>query len=121
MTSRRRLGVLLGWGAISIGVAGCTTTVSASDIAQQAKTRFNQQFAAEGSPKRLVSVSCPKDLQGRAGVSEVCPGTGNPGHVPLTIKATVTSVSGSTVHFHYNLTVAAATGGQGRSGTRTSK
>ena len=98
--------VLLSAVAIGIGVAGCTSTVSASDVAQQAKTKYNQQFAALGSTKKVVSVNCPNDLNATVGASEVCSAVGSPGQVHFGIKATVTSVNGGTAHIEYVTTAA---------------
>ena len=106
MFTVRQFAVLVSAAGIGIGVAGCGNTVTASDIAQQAKTKFNQQFASQGSSKRVDSVSCPNDLQGKTGASEVCNAIGSPGHVRLYIKVTITSVSGNTAHFDDHLTVA---------------
>ena len=86
----------------ALGLAGCTSTLSASDIASQAKTDLNRHLAAQGATKRVASVSCPRDLDARVGASEVCSGVGTPGNAHLNITATVTSVSGSTAHVSFN-------------------
>jgi Domain of unknown function (DUF4333) len=109
MTKVRQLAVAVSAAGVAIGVAGCANTVSASDIASQAKTKFNQSFAAQGKSQRVASVSCPRDLNAKVGASEVCSAIGNPGSVKLNISATVTSVSGSTAHLHFQITTASAT------------
>lgn len=116
MNKLRRFGVLTSILAVAIGVAGCGNTVSASDIASTAKSKFNTRFAAEGKSQRIASVSCPRDLTAKVGMSEVCSGVGTPGNVKLNITATVASVSGSTAHFHFNLSVGS---GGAPSGTST--
>jgi predicted small secreted protein len=116
MTKVRRFAILLSTVAVAVGVAGCGNTVSGSDIAKEAKTKFNQQFAALGKSDRITSVSCPKDLQAKVGASEVCSGVASPGNVKLNITATVDSVSGSTAHLHFSLSTAQSAPG----GTTTS-
>ena len=115
MTKVRRFVVLVSMVGVGVGVAGCASTVSASDIANEAKTKFNQEFAAQGKQDRITSVSCPKDLNAKVGASEVCSGVGSPGGVKLNITATVDSVSGSTAHLHFSL----STGSSTPSGTST--
>jgi hypothetical protein len=97
--------------AAAIGLGGCSSSLSASDIAQQAKTQFNQKLAAQGKSQRVASVSCPRDLPNRVGASEVCSGIGNPGHVDLHIMATITSISGSTAHLNFSISVGSGTPG----------
>jgi hypothetical protein len=109
MTKVRRFAVLVSTVAVAVGVAGCGNSVSGSDIAKEAKTKFNQQFAAQGKQDRITSVSCPKDLNAKVGASEVCSGVGSPGNVKLNITATVDSVSGSTAHLHFSLNTASST------------
>jgi hypothetical protein len=116
MIKVRRFTMLVSTVAVALGVAGCSNSVSGSDIAKEAKTKFNQEFAAQGKQGRITSVSCPKDLQAKVGASEVCSGVGSPGNVKLNITATVGSVSGSTAHLHFSLSTASSA----PSGTSTS-
>ena len=109
MTKVRRFAVLASTLGVAVGVAGCANTVSGSDIAREAKTKFNQEFAAQGKQDRIVSVSCPKDLNAKVGASEVCSGVGSPGNVKINITATVDSVSGSTAHLHFSISAASGT------------
>lgn len=108
MTSRKtgRFVVLVSAVALGAGLAGCSSSVSASDVANTAKTRFNQQFAAQGKAERIASVSCPRDLPNKVGASEVCTGVGTPGNAQLNISARITAIHGSTAHLDFNLTVA---------------
>lgn len=106
MTKVRRFAILLSTVAVAVGVAGCGNTVSGSDIANKAKTKFNQEFEAQGKSDRITSVSCPKDLPAKVGASEVCSGVGSPGNIKINITATVDSVSGSTAHLHFSISAA---------------
>src|SRR6202035_5056388 len=58
MTKVRQFAVAVSAVGVAIGVAGCGNTVSASDIASQAKMKFNQSFTAQGKSQRVASVSC---------------------------------------------------------------
>lgn len=118
MTLVRRLAVLASLTGVAVGVAGCGGGISASQIANDAKSKYNQQFASEGKSARLASVNCPKDLSAKKGASEVCTAVGTPGNAALNITATIVSVSGSTAHFHFELTQVSNSGGSG-TGTST--
>src|SRR5205807_9547110 len=75
-------------------------SVSASGVASDAKTVLNQKFAAHGMS--IVSVSCPSDLNATVGAAETCTGSLSSG-ANLRIKATVTSVSGSTANLDFKI------------------
>jgi hypothetical protein len=109
MTKVRQFAVLVSAVGVAVGIAGCGGGVSASDIASQAKLKLNQSLIAQGKSQRVASVSCPRDLQAKVGASEVCNAIGTPGNVKIGISATITSVSGSTAHLHFQLTQAAGT------------
>jgi hypothetical protein len=109
MIKVRQFVILMSAVGVAVGIAGCGNTVSGSDIANEAKTKFNQQFASQGKQDRITSVSCPKDLSAKVGASEVCSGVGSPGNVKLNITATVGSVSGSTAHLHFSIAPASST------------
>ncbi len=109
MRKMKQVAVAVSAVGVGVGVAGCANTVSASDIASQAKLKFNQSLTAQGKSQRVASVSCPRDLTAKVGASEVCTAIGSPGQVKLGISATVTSVSGSTAHLHFQVTQAAGT------------
>jgi hypothetical protein len=119
MTLVRRLAVLTSLLGVAVGVAGCGGSISASQIANDAKSKYNQQFASQGKTQRLASVSCPRDLSAKKGNSEVCTAVGTPGNVALNVTATIVSVSGSTAHFHFEISVASHSGGGGGTGTST--
>jgi hypothetical protein len=105
----RRLALISASVAVAVGVAGCASTVSSSDVANRGKTAFNQQLAAAGRSERVLTVSCPNDLDAKVGASEVCSATGT-GGAKLNIRATVTSVKGSTAEMHFSLSQVSGTG-----------
>src|SRR3954451_10169522 len=82
--------------AAALGRAGCGDTVSKSKLEDSIKAQSSQ--LSPSSP--ITDVSCPKDIKGKKGNSETCTVTLQNGH-KYEVKATVTSVSGSTAHFTY--------------------
>jgi hypothetical protein len=105
----RRLALMTASVAVAGGVAGCgTSTVSGSDVASRSKTALNQQLAAQGRPERVLTVSCPNDLDAKTGASEACPATGT-GGAKFNVTAKVTSVKGSTASLSFGLAPASST------------
>src|SRR5205807_2089383 len=85
----------------SAGIVACgSSSISASDVASKAKTALNPQLAAQGMS--LVSLSCPSDLNATVGAAETCNGSLSSG-ANLRIRATITSVSGSTANLDFKI------------------
>ncbi len=105
----RRSALITASVAVAVGVAGCgTSTVSSSEVANRAKAAFNQQLVAAGRSARILTVSCPTDLDAKVGASEVCSGSGT-GGAKLNIRATVTSIKGSTAEMHFSISQSSGT------------
>jgi hypothetical protein len=99
----RRLALMTASVAVAGGVAGCgTSTVGSSDVADRGKSALNQQLAAQGRPERILTVSCPNDLDAKVGASEACPATGT-GGAKFNLIAKVTGISGSTASLSFGL------------------
>ncbi len=101
---RRRENLLAATAAlIGLGAAGCSSsgggsfTIPKSDIEAKAKVALTKSVGT--APK---SITCPSDLAGKKGASEMCTLTAPNGDT-LPLKVTVTSVSGSDYHLFFKV------------------
>ena len=74
------------------GVAGCSKTVSKSDVQSQITTKIT-----DSGGKKAESVTCPNDLKGEVGAQIDC--TMKDGDKTRTVNVTVTSIDGDNVKF----------------------
>lgn len=97
-------------GALAIALSGCSAcvgsgcTTSGKDLAKEAQTQFNKVAEARGRPP-LPPITCPHDIKNETGATTRCFAKGNFGgglNGTLAITVTVTSVTGSTVNFHFD-------------------
>jgi hypothetical protein len=91
--SRRRLRLLVATPLLVLGLAACSSSLAADDVAEGAEDALETQVGVR------PDVSCPEDLEAEVGAETRCTLTvaGDPEEYGVTV--TVTSVEGDTANF----------------------
>jgi len=97
--SRKRLALLAPLTALSLGFAACGDdgSVSSGEIEDKATTVLSKKVGQ--TPK---SISCPNDLDAKAGASETCVITAEDGST-VNMTATVKSVDGDNAQLDFQV------------------
>ena len=91
--SRRRLRLLAAVPLLAVGLAACSSSLAADDVAEGAEDALEPEVGAR------PDVSCPDDLPAKVGAEARCTLSAGDGPTKYGVTVRVTSIEGKTAHF----------------------